>query len=372
MSGGDADFWRGRRVLLTGHTGFKGSWAALWLKRAGAKVTGLALPPDTDPALFDLAGVDGDVDHHVVDLRDRSAVAEAVAGSRPEIVIHLAAQAIVNRAVREPVETFATNVLGAVHLLDALRSASGLAAILVVTTDKVYENAGDGKAFQEADRLGGRDPYSASKAAVEMAVRAYAETYFAPRGVALATARGGNVIGGGDFGEDRLVPDIFRAVRKGETLALRRPEAVRPWQHVLDCVAGYLAYAEALAVGRDVPCALNFGPAAGEKVPVSSVAEAVLSRLGASASWRHDPAKGGHDAATLVLDGTLARRRLGWENRLPGQLAIDWTAEWYQALARGDDMRAATMGQLESYLRLVTAASGKDMRESAVLAEAAR
>jgi CDP-glucose 4,6-dehydratase len=362
MTAPAARFWQGRRVLLTGHTGFKGSWAALWLRRAGAIVTGLALPPDTDPALFDLARVEQDLDEQrMIDLCDSRAVSEVVQASRPEVVLHLAAQAIVSRGARNPRATFATNVLGTVNLLDALRETPGLAAVLVVTSDKVYENRGEGRAFVESDRLGGRDPYSASKAAAEIAVHSYMETCFAPRGVPVATARGGNVIGGGDFGEDRLVPDIFRAFRRGEAVTLRRPDAIRPWQHVLDCIVGYLAYAEALAARRDVPLALNFGPS-GDRVRVSDIAQAVLDGLGAGSSWRSSPASAEYDAQTLLLDSALARRELGWTDRLGGRLAIDWTAEWYRDLNAGADMRAATLAQIDAY-RVMAAAEPAETLE---------
>jgi CDP-glucose 4,6-dehydratase len=348
----DSHFWQGRRVLLTGHTGFKGSWAALWLKRAGAVVTGLALPPHTDPSLFALAGIANDLDHRVVDLRDPKAVADLVAESRPEIVLHLAAQAILLRGVSDPVETFASNVLGTVHLLEALRTAPDLTAVLVVTTDKVYENSGDGRAFKETDRLGGDDPYSASKSATEIAVHAYAKSYFGPRGIPLATARGGNVIGGGDFGEARLIPDLLRAVGGNELVTIRRPDAIRPWQHVLDCLSGYLAYAEALAERRSVPEALNFGPSMSEKISVREVAEAIFKRLGRPTEWRRDALAGAHDVERLMLDSTLAHRTLGWSNRLQNRDAIEWTAAWYEALAAKADMRAVTLAQIETYQAL--------------------
>ena len=237
----DADFWRGREVLLTGHTGFKGGWAAIWLHRMGAKVTGLSLAPDQTPSLYDLARVGELTDSRIVDLRDRAAVAEVV-GSKPfDMVLHLAAQPIVRTSIEDPIGTFASNVMGTAHLLDALRAKTPQ-AVLCITSDKVYANHETGKAFVEADALGGKDPYSASKAASEIAVHSFARSYFDKAGVPVATARGGNVIGGGDFSRDRLVSDIVRAVRAGQVLTLRHPESTRPWQHVLDCVAGYLVY----------------------------------------------------------------------------------------------------------------------------------
>jgi CDP-glucose 4,6-dehydratase len=347
-TGIDPTFWRGRRVLLTGHTGFKGSWAALMLGRAGAAVTGLALPSDTDPALFNLAGVAGDLDHRVADIRDRSAVAEVVAAARPEIVLHMAAQAIVRRAVYEPVETIAINTMGTANLLEALRSAPSLKAVVVATTDKVYANPESGRRFVESDPLGGDEPYSASKAAAEFIVRAYAETFFERHGIAVATARGGNVLGGGDFGEDRLVPDVVRAVSAGTTPLLRNPESTRPWQHVLDCLSGYLRYAEALVERRDVPRALNFGPS-GEEIRVRAVADAMLVAIGARPAWTRDPTVGPRESERLQIDSSAARRTLGWRDRLTSAEAIEWTAAWHKAHRSGEDMRAFSLAQIEAY-----------------------
>lgn len=351
-----SSFWQGQRVLLTGHTGFKGGWAALWLKQAGAIVTGLALPPHVGPTLFDLAHVGGDVDHRIADLRDPEAVRAVVAAANPEVVLHFGAQALVRRGVREPVETFATNVLGTAHLLDALRSAKRLRAILVVTTDKVYQNDGHlGRFFTESDRLGGSDPYAASKAAAELAVSSFARTYFAERGVAVATARGGNVVGGGDFGDDRLIPDIVRAVRAGTPVYLRHPAATRPWQHVLDCLSGYFGYAEALASGANLPVALNFGPGHSDEIRVRVVAEAMLQALNAQTGWIAGHDGDAHEAVALALDSSLARSILGWSDRLGGRLAVRWTADLYKAYHEGTDMRAVTLGQLDAYRALADA-----------------
>jgi CDP-glucose 4,6-dehydratase len=345
----DPGFWRGRRVLLTGHTGFKGGWMALWLEALGAKVTGLALAPDTDPSLFALAGVETSLTSLIADLRDRSAVERVVASANPQIVLHLAAQPLVRRSLREPVETVATNVLGTAHLLDALRGRDGLEAVLAVTSDKVYANAGRGEAFVESDPLGGKDPYSASKAAAEIVTASFARSYFAERGVPVATARGGNVVGGGDFSEDRIVPDIVRAARSGETLVLRHPEAVRPWQHVLDCICGYLVYAERLTQTPDLPSALNFGPAPDDPVSVGAFADAMQTALGVSGGWGHEPVPGSVEARMLTLDSTAARALLDWRDRLPGQACIDATAAWYKANFDGADMRAASFAAIAVY-----------------------
>jgi CDP-glucose 4,6-dehydratase len=347
-----ADFWRGRRVLLTGHTGFKGSWTALWLKRLGARVTGFALPPDSDPALFDLARVVADVDSRLGDLRDPSAVAAAVAAADPEIVLHYAAQPLVRRALAKPVETIAVNALGLAHLLEALRARPTVKTIVVVTSDKVYDNHEQGAAFAEDCPLGGKDPYSASKAAAEIIARAFAECYFTPRGVALVTARGGNVIGGGDFGEDRIVPDIIRAWSRGERPVLRMPDATRPWQHALDCIAGYFLYAE--RAGADVPRALNFGPDPASPVTVAELTRAVLTALGAPPEFETRPAPTSIEMRSLAVDSRRAQACLGWRNRLSSTSAISWTAEWHRRVRSGESARAVTLDQIECYCALGT------------------
>lgn len=348
----DPDFWRGKRVLLTGHTGFKGSWAALWLARMGADVTGLALPPPEGDSLFRLADIGRSIDSHLVDIRDADGVRAVVEAARPQLVLHMAAQPLVRRSIAEPAATFAVNVMGTVHLLDALRKSPGLEAVLIITTDKVYENAELGRPFAEQDALGGRDPYAASKAAAEIATSAYARTYFEAVGIPVATARGGNVIGGGDFAEDRLIPDIYRAITTRRDLVLRYPEATRPWQHVLDCVAGYLVYLQRLASGASLPRALNIGPEAGDGVPVRIIAEAMLKALGAAAGWVQESGDFPHEAKRLTLDTALARATLDWRDRLAGEKAISATADWYRAFAAGADMRARTLGEIESYAGL--------------------
>jgi CDP-glucose 4,6-dehydratase len=346
----DARFWRGKRVLLTGHTGFKGGWAALWLHRLGAEVTGLALAPDQTPALFDLARVAETTDSRIVDLRDSAGVAGVVADGPYDVVLHLAAQPIVRASIEDPVGTFATNVMGTAHLLDALRTAPAPAAVLCVTSDKVYANHETGRAFREGDALGGKDPYSASKAATEICVASFARTYFERTGTPVATARGGNVIGGGDFSRDRLVSDIVRAVRSGQPLVLRHPESTRPWQHVLDCVAGYLAYAEALAADAATPRQMNFGPRpGGGEITVGALATEALEALGAREGWRHEPDPASIEAKALAIDTTLAEQRLGFASRLDGPEAVRLTMDWYRAQAEGADARALTLDQIATY-----------------------
>jgi CDP-glucose 4,6-dehydratase len=348
----DRTFWAGRRVLLSGHTGFKGSWLALWLRRLGADVCGFALPPDTNPALFELARVGEDVRSIYGDLRDLGAMRAAVAEADPQIVLHLAAQSLVRRSLADPVGTMATNILGTAHLLDALRESKNLSAILIVTSDKVYANDGEGRAFAEDDRLGGKDPYSASKAAAELVTRAYAQSFFANSAVRVATARGGNVIGGGDYSEDRIVPDILRAIERGEKLALRMPTATRPWQHVLDCLAGYLLYAQALGRGEPVPTALNFGPEPTTPITVAALADMVSAALGGDRDFERAPQANSIEMHTLAVDATRARQSLGWRDRLPGRDAIAWTAEWYRAVREGKDARKTTLSQIDRFSEL--------------------
>ncbi len=350
MSIPDPSYWREKRVLLTGHTGFKGGWMALWLHAMGARVTGLALAPDTTPSLHDLAGIAGIAPKGYGDIRDAARVAAAVAAARPQVVLHMAAQPLVRRSVREPVETFDVNVMGTARVLEALREVDGVEAILVITTDKVYENPELGRPFRETDPLGGHDPYSASKAAAEIVVSSYSRTYFEARGVPVATARGGNVIGGGDFSEDRIVPDIYRAMRAGRPVVLRNPGATRPWQHVLDCLCGYLVYAEALGRGHKPPRSLNFGPTMAADMPVSALAEAMQVALGAAQGWRLAEGPQLREMQLLSLDCSAARSTLGFADRLVGAAAIAETARWYLAHAAGEDMRAVTLRAIETYM----------------------
>ncbi len=345
-------FWRGKKVLLTGHTGFKGSWAALWLHQLGADVTGFALPPQPDQTLFHAAGVDSSIRSILGDLRDLEAVRQAVNAVQPDIVLHLAAQALVRRSLADPIETFASNVIGTAHLLEALRGVSGLQSILAVTSDKVYLNEEKGEAFVEDDKLGGKDPYSASKAASEIVAYSYARSFFDKAGVKLATARGGNVIGGGDHSADRLVPDIVRAVRAGQALELRHPEATRPWQHVLDCVNGYLVYAEALSTNPAIPRTLNFGPDPSQPLPVCDVADAILGALKSDTGWVHRPVPGSIEMKALTVNSDQARRLLKWQDLLAGRPSLEWTAQWYAAEAARQDMHAFTLDQISRFLTL--------------------
>jgi CDP-glucose 4,6-dehydratase len=340
-------FWKGRKVLLTGHTGFKGTWAALWLQSLGAEVTGLALAPAATPNFWDIAGCG--INAHIGDLRDAGFVAAAVADARPEIVIHMAAQALVRDSYRDPVGTFATNILGTANLLQACRGIASLACVLVVTSDKVYENDGGGKPFVEGDRLGGHDPYSNSKAGTELLTQSFRDSFFTP-GPPVATARAGNVIGGGDWAADRLIPDCVRALAAGRPISLRYPGAIRPWQHVLESVAGYLTLIEALVTRPDAtPRAVNFGPDPDAFRTVAEIVAGFSGHFGGRPGWVQDPGRHPPEAAALTLSSGLARAALGWQPRLDIAETLAWTAQWYAAQRDGADMRDFSADQIAVY-----------------------
>lgn len=342
------DFWHNRKVLVTGHTGFKGAWLCLWLERLGARVVGVALPPETQPNLYELMQPWPGLEHHIRDLRDRERAVALIADSGAELLFHLAAQSLVPAARRDPAGTFATNVMGTVHVLEGALRCPSLRAALIITTDKVYANAGQGRAFGEDDPLGGDEPYAASKAAAELAAASF-HTPFKAAGKAVATARAGNVLGGGDWAADRILPDLVRSLDSGRRTAIRNPQGVRPWQHVLDPLAGYLSLAEALASGKDVPTALNFGPDFQSMRPVSDLIARVLAHLPGHPGWDEVPSPGLHEAAVLRLDSARARTSLGWRPRLGFEAAVDWTAEWYAAHRGGRDMRALSLEQIARY-----------------------
>ena len=346
----DRNFWKGRRVLVTGHTGFKGTWASLWFQAMGGHVSGLELSAETTPNLFEISGLSRIMSDKFGDIRDTKFVRDTVIQARPQIVIHMAAQPLVLRSVQFPVETFDVNIMGTVHLLEALRSVKGLEAILVVTTDKVYENLGANIPFKEIDPLGGHDPYSSSKAAVELVTSSYRSTYFEALGIPLATARGGNVIGGGDFSENRIVPDVFRAVQTKTQLKLRYPDATRPWQHVLDCLEGYLAFVQFMAKGHLVPNSMNFGPLDNSRTTVRHLVELMQEAFSSPIGWVETDGPQPREMQTLALDCSVARKYLGFTDRLVGLSAIKATADWYQAYVRGDDMGANMIKVIEERL----------------------
>src|ERR1700736_1788222 len=345
------EFWSGKRVLLAGHTGFKGAWTALWLSRLGARVVGFALPPDGPATLYAAANGGEACRSEIGDIRDHARVEAVVRDSRPQVVIHMAAQALVRRCGADPAGTFSTNVLGTVNLLDALRRADELTDVLVVTSDKVYRNRGH--LCDEDAALGGAEPYSASKAACEHVASGFAATYFAASGVRLATARGGNVIGGGDRSEDRIIPDCVRALESGQPVLLRNPDAVRPWQHVIDCVNGYLTYVERLASAPDpaaLPRALNFGPAPGQQLSVRELVALFFEALGRSPGAIHGSDGDAIEAQALLLDSSRAGACLGWSCLLSQREAVTWTADWYKGVrAHPDAARALAEQQIGAF-----------------------
>jgi CDP-glucose 4,6-dehydratase len=348
----DADFWRGRQVFLTGHTGFKGAWTALVLRHLGAKVTGFSLAPEVEDGIFCAAQVSQDLQHIIGDIRDRPTLTTAMAKAEPEIVLHMAAQSLVRLSYAEPIDTYSTNVLGTAHILEAVRQNRSARAVIVVTSDKCYENVGRAWSYRETDALGGHDPYSSSKACAEIVTEAYRRSFFHGRTSAhIASARAGNVIGGGDWARDRLVPDAMRAFATRQPLRIRNPEAVRPWQHVLDPVLGYLRLAECLVrQGRSFCGAWNFGPAPASEVSVSVIADHLVRHWQGDVHWQHDASDHPHEAAYLKLDCTKAASELQWRPLLSLDEALRATVEWYRALHDGMNMRKITLAQIEGVL----------------------
>ncbi|OUR60344.1 CDP-glucose 4,6-dehydratase [Colwellia sp. 39_35_sub15_T18] len=347
------DFFRGRRVLITGHTGFKGSWLTLWLHRLGAKITGVSLDPITKPNLFTLAGIEAMCEHYVCDIRDPVALAALLQTEKPEIVFHLAAQPLVRASYHNPLDTFSTNIMGSAHLLDALRSVDSVKTVVMVTTDKVYHNQEWLYPYREQDRLGGFDPYSASKAASELVIDCYRKCFLAERGVALTTARAGNVIGGGDWSKDRLVPDAVCAWQKQQPLEIRRPEAVRPWQHVLEPLFGYMQLAQKSYQKPELAGAYNFGPHAHEAATVRNVISMALQFYGSGEVICHEVPEGPHEAGLLMLDTSKSRSLLKTQSCWSLAETLDRTFSWYRSEHQGQAALALCVSDIEAYEALL-------------------
>lgn len=357
-------FWHGRRVFVTGHTGFKGGWLSLWLEKLGAEVCGVALDPPTKPSLFKEARVSQGMRSEIADIRDLERVKTILREHRSEVVFHMAAQPLVRKSYEDPVGTYATNVMGTVNVLESVRGCDSVRAVVVITTDKCYENKEWVWPYRETDRLGGYDPYSNSKACAELVVSAYRNSFFNPKdysrhGVAIASVRAGNVIGGGDWAEDRLVPDIMRAFAANKVLAIRNPKAVRPWQHVLEPLSGYLSLAEKLCeAGVLYGDAWNFGPEYADAMPVEWIVQQLAAHWGENAHWQVDGQTHPHEAQMLRLDCSKAAQALNWHPALPLEQALRLTADWYRRRNAGEDPRAITMEQIERFMRMPKVSGG--------------
>lgn len=353
-------FWHGRKVLLTGHTGFKGSWLSLWLQELGAEVTGYSCDVPTDPSLYETAGVGNGMNAVTGDVRDLEALASAASSSKAEIVIHMAAQSLVRRSYDEPVETFDTNIMGTVNVLEASRRADSVRVVIIVTSDKCYDNVERNTGYREDDAMGGYDPYSSSKGCAELVTAAYRNSFFNPdefdsHGTAIASVRAGNVIGGGDWADDRLIPDVFAALQRGETPVVRNPGAVRPWQFVMDPLNGYMQLAEKLwEDGVRYAGPWNFGPDDSDAREVGFVVGQLNQRWANNDAWHKDEAEHPHEATFLRLDSSKARGQLSWSPQLDLSGALEWIVDWYRAYEDGSDMHDTTLAQVRRFQELAT------------------
>jgi CDP-glucose 4,6-dehydratase len=356
-------FWTGKRVLMTGHTGFKGSWMSLWLQMLGAKVLGFSLAPPTQPSLFELANVRKDMISIHGDVRDLAALTKAFRDFRPEIVFHMAAQSLVRLSYRDPIGTYTTNVIGTANVLEACRHEPLLRAVVNVTSDKCYENTGAVRSCREDDPMGGHDPYSSSKGCAELVTSAYRRSFFgegpSASPAAVASGRAGNVIGGGDWALDRLVPDCIRSILAGKPIVIRNPKAVRPWQHVLEPLGGYLLLARRLHEnGKELAEGWNFGPDEADAMPVSHVADRLTALWGGGAAWAVDSGSHPHEAAYLRLDCSKARERLGWRSRMNIETALQWVVDWHKRLAAGQNARQLCQEQITRFMEQEVGAHG--------------
>ena len=353
-------FWHGKRVLLTGHTGFKGGWLTLWLESMGAKVSGYSLPPPTEPSLCMVAGIEKSMASTREDVRNLAALKRCLEQSSPEVVFHLAAQALVRPSYQDPVDTYSTNVMGTVNLLEALRNCAGVRSVVIVTSDKCYENREWVWGYREDEAMGGYDPYSNSKGCAELVTAAFRSSFFNPEEyarhhVAIATGRAGNVIGGGDWAKDRLLPDIVRAIIAGQSVKIRNPAATRPWQHVLEPLSGYLDLAQHLyEEGPRFTGGWNFGPWDHDTKPVKSIVDEVTELWGDGARWEKDGLDHPHEARYLKLDCSKAHSLLGWRPKLRVETALAWTVDWYKSWRAGHDMRALSVKQISTYSEMPT------------------
>lgn len=359
-----SEFWKGKKVLITGHTGFKGSWLALWLQSMGASIVGYSLSAPTTPNLYTVARIHEGIHSVTGDVRDFESLNCTIFRYKPEIVIHMAAQSLVRHSYADPVTTYMTNVIGTLNLLESVRQFGGTRVVIIVTSDKCYENRERSYGYSEDDSLGGRDPYSSSKGCAELVTAAYRQSYFSVKGcqrnnVAVASVRAGNVIGGGDWGVDRLIPDIMKSFLAGDTVTIRNPHAVRPWQYVLEPLRGYLCLCERLwEEGPEYAAPWNFGPRAKDERPVHEIVGHLSNLWGSGQKWRIDGGDHPHEAQCLKLDSSKANAVLGWSTVLDLDSALEWTAKWYRAYGRGEDMRQYSEREIGRYLSLFRKKSG--------------
>lgn len=351
----DDSFWPAKRILITGHTGFKGGWLSLWLSAKGSEVIGYALDPPTDPSFFAACGLSERMTSIQGDVRDLEHLTSVANQYQPELVVHMAAQALVRRSYQNPIETFSTNVMGTVNVLEMVRRCPSIKTVLIITSDKCYDNREWYWGYREIDPMGGYDPYACSKGCAELVTSSFRNSFFpeasyTDHGVAIASARAGNVIGGGDWAQDRLVPDICKAAMAGESVRIRNPEAVRPWQHVLDPLHGYICLMERLAKeGTEFAGGWNFGPEDANCQPVSQIVSDIKRFWGNRLVWTQDDGDHPHEAGYLKLDCSKARQRLNWIPRLDLTTALEWTVEWYQAFQSGDDIHSLSEEQIKRY-----------------------
>ena len=346
-----SNYWKNKKVFITGHTGFKGSWLSLWLQHLGADICGFSLASPTEPNLFTLAKVKENMQSITGDIRDDASIKDAIVNFKPEVVFHLAAQSLVRRSYIDPVGTYETNVIGTINVLEAIRAQNSVASVIVVTSDKCYENKETGKSFEEEDAMGGGDPYSSSKGCAELVTSSYKHSFFnnENRKIGIASVRSGNVIGGGDWAENRLIPDLCTSFIKGEQASIRYPDSIRPWQHVLDPISGYLLLAEKINKDSSMSGGWNFGPVEEDAKPVKWIADELVRLWGCNAGWQRDENKHPNESGVLRLNCNKARKQLGWQSRLSLSQALKLTVEWFKAYENNDELKAVTLNQIKHF-----------------------